>query len=129
MSWSRPALRPAWPMRVSLRLCPCWPISTPGELGEVRIRSDFLMNEYWNDPVRTSETLRGGWLYTGETDEVGYIYIVDRKKDLIISGGQNIVSKEIKDVIYEFPACSRPPRSGARRGMGRASACVRVVLG
>ena len=77
-----------------------------GELGEVRIRSDFLMREYWNDPVRTGETLRGGWLYSGDigrADEAGYIYIVDRKKDLIISGGQNIVSKEIEDALYEYP--------------------------
>jgi long-subunit acyl-CoA synthetase (AMP-forming) len=77
-----------------------------GELGEVRIRSDFVMNEYWNDPGRTSETLRDGWLYSGDigrVDEDGYLYIVDRKKDLIISGGQNIVSKEIEDALYEFP--------------------------
>jgi acyl-CoA synthetase (AMP-forming)/AMP-acid ligase II len=77
-----------------------------GELGEVRIRSDFVMNEYWNDPGRTGETLRDGWLYSGDigrVDEDGYLYIVDRKKDLIISGGQNIVSKEIEDALYEFP--------------------------
>lgn len=81
-------------------------VCAAGELGEVRIRSDFLMNEYWNDPVRTGETLRGGWLYSGDigrTDDDGYIYIVDRKKDLIISGGLNIISKEIEDVLYEFP--------------------------
>ncbi len=81
-------------------------VCAAGEIGEVRIRSDFVMNEYWNDPARTAETVRGGWLYSGDigrTDEDGYIYIVDRKKDLIISGGQNIVSKEIEDALYEFP--------------------------
>lgn len=81
-------------------------VCAPGQLGEVRIRSDFLMNEYWQDPARTAQTLRGGWLYSGDigrTDEHGYIYIVDRKKDLIISGGQNIISKEIEDALYEYP--------------------------
>ena len=78
----------------------------PGQLGEVRIGSDFLMNEYWQDPERTAQTLRDGWLYSGDigrTDEDGYIYIVDRKKDVIISGGQNIISKEIEDALYEYP--------------------------
>ncbi len=77
-----------------------------GELGEVRIRSEFVMSEYWDDPLRTSQTLRGGWLYSGDigrTDDAGYIYIVNRKKDLIISGGQNIISKEIEDALYEYP--------------------------
>jgi long-chain acyl-CoA synthetase len=81
-------------------------VCAPGQLGEVRIRSDFLMNEYWQDPERTGQTLRDGWLYSGDigrTDEDGYIYIVDRKKDLIISGGQNIISKEIEDALYEYP--------------------------
>jgi acyl-CoA synthetase (AMP-forming)/AMP-acid ligase II len=81
-------------------------VCPPGELGEIRVRSDFVMNEYWNDPARTAETIRAGWLYTGDigrTDDDGYLYVVDRKKDIIISGGQNIVSKEIEDAMYEFP--------------------------
>ena len=81
-------------------------VCVPGQVGEVRIRSDFLMNEYWQDPERTAQTLRDGWLYSGDigrTDENGYVYIVDRKKDLIISGGQNIISKEIEDALYEYP--------------------------
>ena len=81
-------------------------VRAPGELGEVRIRSGFVMNEYWQDPERTAQTLRDGWLYSGDigrTDQDGFIYIVDRKKDLIISGGQNIISKEIEDALYEYP--------------------------
>ncbi len=79
----------------------------PFETGEVRFRSDYLMEEYWQDPIRTAETLRDGWLYSGDLGQVdaeGYLYIVDRKKDLIISGGQNIVSKEIEDILYEHPS-------------------------
>jgi acyl-CoA synthetase (AMP-forming)/AMP-acid ligase II len=81
-------------------------VCSPGDIGEVRIKSGFLMTEYWDDPARTAETLRDGWLYSGDlgrTDDEGYLYIVDRKKDLIISGGQNIISKEIEDAIYEYP--------------------------
>jgi acyl-CoA synthetase (AMP-forming)/AMP-acid ligase II len=79
----------------------------PGVMGELRFRSNYLMLEYWNDTARTLETLKDGWLYSGDLgtmDEDGYLYILDRKKDLIISGGQNIVSKEIEDVLYEHPA-------------------------
>lgn len=77
-----------------------------GEVGEVVARGDNIMKGYWNLPSETSETLRGGWLHTGDlgrSDEDHYIYIVDRKKDLIISGGMNIYSKEVEDVISAHP--------------------------
>ena len=61
------------------------------------------MSGYWNDPERTAETIRDGWLHSGDlatVDADGFIYIVDRKKDLIISGGANIASSEVENVIY-----------------------------
>jgi fatty-acyl-CoA synthase len=61
------------------------------------------MSGYWNDPERTAEAIRDGWLHSGDlatVDADGFIYIVDRKKDLIISGGANIASSEVENVIY-----------------------------
>lgn len=78
-----------------------------GELGEVIIKGPQVMKGYWNMPEETSHTLRDGWLYTGDIgkiDQDGYLYIVDRKKDLIISSGYNIYPREIEEVLYEHPA-------------------------
>ena len=98
-----------------------------GELGEVRIRSEFVMSEYWDDPLRTSQTLRGGWLYSGDigrTDDAGYIYIVNRKKDLIISGGQNSSARRSRTPSTSTRACWKPPRSAFPTTNG-ASGCTR----
>jgi len=78
-----------------------------GEVGEVEVRSPFLMTEYWEKPMETQETLCEGWLRTGDMayiDEYGYLYIVDRKRDLIISGGENIYPREIEEVLYGHSA-------------------------
>jgi acyl-CoA synthetase (AMP-forming)/AMP-acid ligase II len=75
----------------------------PGEIGEIVFRGPILMSGYWNDPERTAETVKDGWLHSGDlatVDAEGFIYIVDRKKDLIISGGANIASSEVENVIY-----------------------------
>jgi len=75
----------------------------PGEVGEIIFRGPILMTGYWQDPERTNETIRDGWLYSGDlatVDTEGYLYIVDRKKDLIISGGANIASSEVENVLY-----------------------------
>ena len=75
----------------------------PGEVGEIIFRGPILMTGYWQDPERTNETIRDGWLYSGDlatVDAEGYLYIVDRKKDLIISGGANIASSEVENVLY-----------------------------
>jgi fatty-acyl-CoA synthase len=77
-----------------------------GEVGEIIIRGPAVMKEYWNLPEETSETLRNGWLHTGDmarVDEEGFIYIVDRKKDVIISGGENIYSAEIEAFLIKHP--------------------------
>ena len=79
----------------------------PGAVGEIVFRGAQLMSGYWNDPEKTAETIKGGWLYSGDMarlDADGYIYIVDRKKDLIISGGANISSREVEEALYWHPS-------------------------
>ncbi len=81
-----------------------WDGVTPGEL---RVRADTVMAGYWNKPDETAQVLKNGWLYTGDMaviDGEGYIRIVDRKKDIIISGGENIASVELEDALYHHPA-------------------------
>ncbi|MBN3830364.1 long-chain-fatty-acid--CoA ligase [Burkholderia sp. Ac-20344] len=78
-----------------------------GEFGEVCVRSDLVMKGYWNRPEATAETLRNGWLHTGDVgylDNEGYLFLTDRKKDLIISGGSNIYPREVEEVICSHPA-------------------------
>ncbi|MGG1679162.1 long-chain fatty acid--CoA ligase [Neobacillus sp. NRS-1170] len=78
-----------------------------GELGEVIIKGPQIMKGYWNMPEETANTLRDGWLYTGDiakVDEDGYLYIIDRKKDMIIASGYNIYPRDIEEVLYEHPA-------------------------
>jgi long-chain acyl-CoA synthetase len=77
-----------------------------GETGEACIYGPILMKEYWNKPEATAETIRDGWLYTGDlghVDEDGFLYITDRKKDMIIRGGENIYSVEIENRLVEHP--------------------------
>jgi len=79
---------------------------SPGELGEIVLKGPKVFKGYWNNPEATEATIKQGWLYTGDigyVDEEGYLYIVDRKKDVIISGGENIASLEVERVIYENP--------------------------
>jgi len=79
----------------------------PGEVGEIVVQSDQVMKCYWNNSEATAEAFRGGWLHTrdmGYMDENGYLFLVDRKDDMIISGGFNIYPKEVEDVIYTYPA-------------------------
>jgi acyl-CoA synthetase (AMP-forming)/AMP-acid ligase II len=80
---------------------------TPGERGEVIFGGPYLMKGYYRDPDRTSEVLVDGWMHSGDIgafDEAGYLYIVDRKKDLIIRGGFNIMPSEVENVLYSHPA-------------------------
>jgi long-chain acyl-CoA synthetase len=77
-----------------------------GEVGEIVIRGDNIMKGYWQRPDATEEAMRGGWFHTGDmarTDEEGYFYIVDRKKDMIIRGGYNVYPREVEEVLYEHP--------------------------
>jgi len=75
-------------------------------VGELTCRGPNVMKGYYKDPEGTAEALRGGWLHTGDLarmDEEGFVYIVDRKKDLIISGGENIYPRELEEVLYRHP--------------------------
>ncbi|HWD23231.1 MAG TPA: long-chain fatty acid--CoA ligase [Burkholderiales bacterium] len=79
----------------------------PGEPGEIVTRSDCVMAGYWGNPQASARTLRGGWLHTGDVgrlDAQGYLTIMDRSKDLIISGGVNIYPREIEEVLLRHPA-------------------------
>ncbi len=76
------------------------------EVGELVVRGPQMMRAYWKNPKETQNAIREGWLYTGDLaqmDEDGYVFIVDRKKDLVISGGYNIYPREIDEVLYEHP--------------------------
>jgi long-chain acyl-CoA synthetase len=78
----------------------------PGECGELIVKGPQIMKGYWNKPEETEQTLRNGWLHTGDVvrmDEDGYFYIVDRIKEMIISGGYNVYPREIEEVIYGHP--------------------------
>ncbi len=77
------------------------------EVGEITVRGDIVTPGYWNRPEETTAALRNGWLLTGDmavVDPEGYVNIVDRKKDMIITGGENVYSVEVENVLYEHPA-------------------------
>jgi long-chain acyl-CoA synthetase len=79
----------------------------PGEVGEIIARGPNIMLGYWKRPDDTEDVLRDGWLHTGDlatVDEDGYIYLVDRKKDMIVTGGENVYSTEVEAVLYAHPA-------------------------
>jgi acyl-CoA synthetase (AMP-forming)/AMP-acid ligase II len=77
-----------------------------GQVGEIVYRGPSMMACYWNNPEATAEAMRGGWFHSGDLvrrDAEGFVFVVDRKKDMIISGGENIYSTEIEDVIDTHP--------------------------
>ena len=79
----------------------------PGQVGEIVVKSKATMLKWWRKPEETSQTIVDGWVHTGDMgvyDEEGYIYIVDRKKDMIVSGGENIFPREVEELLYEHPA-------------------------
>jgi len=78
----------------------------PGETGEVLVRGDVVMSGYWRNPEASAETLRGGWLHTGDIgvlDEDGFLTLKDRSKDVIISGGSNVYPREVEEVLLRHP--------------------------
>ncbi len=78
-----------------------------GEVGELVVRGDGVMREYYKNPEATAKTIRNGWLFTGDMakqDEDGFIYLVDRKKDVIICGGENVFPVEVEDFLHTHPS-------------------------
>ncbi len=83
---------------------------SPDRVGELVTRGPNVMSHYLNRPEASAETLRGGWLHTGDLgyrDSEGYVYLVDRKKDMIIRGGENIYSTEVEEVLYSLPGVAQ----------------------
>ncbi len=79
----------------------------PHIVGEVVVQSKMVMVEYWHKPEETRDVMVDGWLHTGDMgyyDEKGYIYLVDRKKDMIVTGGENVYPREVEEVLYRHPA-------------------------
>jgi long-chain acyl-CoA synthetase len=88
-----------------------------GKEGEIIIAGPMLMKGYWNKPQETAEALKDGWLYTGDIgyrDEEGYFFITERKKDLIIKGGENIAPREVEEVIFSHPKVSEAAVVGVK---------------
>jgi long-chain acyl-CoA synthetase len=78
-----------------------------GEMGELIARGPQVIKEYWNNPEETAQAIRDGWFYTGDIvtmDEDGFVFIVDRKKDMIICSGFNVYPRDIDEVLYAHPA-------------------------
>jgi acyl-CoA synthetase (AMP-forming)/AMP-acid ligase II len=88
-----------------------------GSIGEIVVRGEHVMAGYWNKPAETAEALRQGWMHTGDAgylDSHGYLYLVDRIKDMIVSGGENVYSAEVEKVIYQHPAVASCAVIGVR---------------
>jgi fatty-acyl-CoA synthase len=82
----------------------------PGEPGEICVAGPLLSAGYWQLPDQTAETFRDGWMHTGDVareDDDGFWYIVDRTKDMIVSGGFNVFPREVEDVVAEHPAVAQ----------------------
>lgn len=80
--------------------------AAPGEVGEITVRGPDVFSGYWDETELSAQALRGGWLHTGDLarmDEEGYLFIVDRKKDMIITGGFNVYPTEVEQVLYQHP--------------------------
>jgi fatty-acyl-CoA synthase len=89
----------------------------PGQVGEIVYRGPTLMAGYWNNPAATAEAFHGGWFHSGDlvrTDDEGFLYVVDRKKDMIISGGENIYCAEVENVLSAHPAVADIAIIGAK---------------
>ena len=102
-----------------------------GQTGEIVGKSSYNMKGYWNKPAETKETIKDGWLHTGDIgrfDDEGYLYIIDRKKDMIIMSGENIYPIEIEDAILEHPAVAQAAVIGAPDARRGEVPCAVVIL-
>ncbi len=103
----------------------------PNQVGELVCRGPNVMQGYHNDPDATAETIRDGWLYTGDLarmDGEGFFYIVDRKKDMIVSGGENIYPRELEELLYTHPEVVDAAVVGLPDATWGESVCAFVVI-
>lgn len=103
-----------------------------GEVGEILVRGDQIVSGYWQDPVATTESRSGHWFRTGDLgrfDDEGYLHVVDRKKDIIISGGENVVSREVEEVLGSHPSVAHAAVVGIDDERWGESVCAVVVPG
>ncbi len=102
-----------------------------GEIGEILVKGENLMKGYYKNEQATSETLKDGWLYTGDQgyiDEEGYFFIKGRKKEMIIRGGENIYPKEVEEVLNRYPAIKESAVLGVRDNIWGEEVVAFVVL-
>ncbi|MBW2029902.1 MAG: AMP-binding protein [Deltaproteobacteria bacterium] len=103
----------------------------PGEVGEVVTRSDLVMRGYWNQPEKTEEAMKGGWLHTGDIgymDEGGYLFLVDRKHDKIITGGLNVFPREVEEVLATHEAVAQVAVFGVKDPYWGEAVTAAIVL-
>lgn len=102
-----------------------------GEPGEMVVRGDQVMSGYWREPELTEASFRDGWFRTGDVvrqDEEGFVYIVDRMKDMIITGGENVASREVEEVIHRHPAVAEVAVVGVPDPAWGERVCAVVAL-
>ncbi len=103
----------------------------PGETGEIVHRSAHAMLGYWQDPDRTAEAFAGGWFHSGDLgvlDDEGYLTVVDRKKDMIKTGGENVASREVEETLYQHPAVAEAAVFGLPHPQWIEAVTAAVVL-
>ena len=104
----------------------------PGEVGEIVYRGPSVMSGYWQNPEATAEAFRGGWFHSGDlvrADEDGFLYVVDRKKDMIITGGENVYCAEVENALAAHPAVAELAVIGApHERWGETPVAIAVLL-
>jgi acyl-CoA synthetase (AMP-forming)/AMP-acid ligase II len=102
----------------------------PGEIGEIIVRGPHIMQGYYKDPARNHEALRDGWFYTqdlGRFDEDAFLYVIERKHNMIISGGENIYPKEVEDLLFRHPAVADAAVFGLPDSLWGHRVCAAIV--
>jgi long-chain acyl-CoA synthetase len=102
-----------------------------GQVGELMVKGPQVMQGYWNAPDETANSLHDGWLLTGDIaqmDEAGYFYIVDRKKDMILSAGFNVYPREVEEMLYQHPKVLEAAVIGLPDGMRGEKIAAYLVL-
>jgi long-chain acyl-CoA synthetase len=126
----RSAGQPAPGVEIRVRL-PDGGLAPPNTLGEIVVRSDTLMSGYLNNPEATAAVLRDGWMHTGDAgtiDEDGFLYVADRVKDMIVTGGENVYSIEVERVLFMHPAVREAAVIGVPSAQWGESVHAVVVL-